>query len=76
MKFKVCKSMKQPHDISLESAIDSMDEGDVEVLIKEIFVVETLVVVIMNFNKVFRVDYVETLNVLKGMGSHSIIQRI
>lgn len=72
----MCKSMKQPHDISLESAIDSMDEGDVEVLIKEIFVVETLVVVIMNFNKVFRVDYVETLNVLKGMGSHSIIQRI
>lgn len=68
--------MKQPHDISLESAIDNMDEGDVEVLIKERFVVETLVVVIMNFNKVFRVDYVETLNVLKGMGSHSIIQKI
>ncbi|KAG5630658.1 hypothetical protein H5410_002375 [Solanum commersonii] len=48
-----------------------IDEGDLEAAIEERFIVETLASVIMNFEKDFRDDYMETLNSLLGMGSHS-----
>ncbi|XP_049372625.1 uncharacterized protein LOC125837573 [Solanum verrucosum] len=51
VKFKVCKSMKQPHDMSVLSAIDIVEERVTESSIEERFTVETLVAVIMNFDE-------------------------
>lgn len=67
----VCKYMKQPKDISVVSAIDTTDDGVIEVPIEEHFTVETQVALIINFDDVFKIDDVETLNALQRMGSHS-----
>lgn len=48
--FDVCRSMKQQKEVSVVSIINVTYEDDQEVLIEEIFVVETLVAVLMNFN--------------------------
>ncbi|KAK4724048.1 hypothetical protein R3W88_026827 [Solanum pinnatisectum] len=69
--FKICKYMKQPRDMSVVSEIDIVDENDIEASIEERYVVETLAAVIMNFDEDLRVDYVDIINALEGMGSHS-----
>ncbi|XP_049378025.1 uncharacterized protein LOC125842747 [Solanum stenotomum] len=43
VKFKVCKLMKQPHDMSVVSAIDIVEERVTESSIEERFTLETLV---------------------------------
>lgn len=50
VKFNVCQSMKQPRDMSVVSVIDVAEEEVVKVYVEERFTVETLVVVIMNFD--------------------------
>lgn len=52
------------------SVIDVDDEEVVKVFIKERFAVETLVVVIMNFDSECIEEYEKTTNALQGMGSH------
>ncbi|KAK4726806.1 hypothetical protein R3W88_031723 [Solanum pinnatisectum] len=63
--------MKKPHDMNVVYAINVIDEGDLEAAIEEKFTVETLEPVIMSFEEDFRDHYLETLNALQGMGSHS-----
>ncbi|XP_049410485.1 uncharacterized protein LOC125873640 [Solanum stenotomum] len=48
-----------------------LNNKKVEAAIEEKFVVETLAAVLMNFEEDLRDNYVETLNALQGMGSHS-----
>ncbi|XP_049368160.1 uncharacterized protein LOC125833044 [Solanum verrucosum] len=71
VKFNICRSMKQPYDMNVISAIEVVTEEDMRVPIKERIVVEILAAVLMNFDADFRFDYVETVNALQGMGAHS-----
>ncbi|XP_049352076.1 uncharacterized protein LOC125816504 [Solanum verrucosum] len=64
VKFNICKSMKQPRDMNVVSAIAVFDEEEIGETIEERMAVETLVAVLMNF-EVFRFDYVETVNALR-----------
>lgn len=54
--FNVCRSMKQPRDMSVISVIDTIDEV-VEVEVAKQFLVETLVVVPMNFDGEHKLDF-------------------
>lgn len=75
VKFNLCKLMKQPRYKSVISVIDIIDEVDVEVPIKERFVVETLATVMINFlGKVIK-DYEEMISSLVGMVCILIPQR-
>lgn len=67
--------MKQPHDINVVSAIPVFGEQEMRVSIEERIVVETLDEVLMNFEAHFSSDYVETINVLQGMGAYSYTQK-
>ncbi|KAK4709767.1 hypothetical protein R3W88_004280 [Solanum pinnatisectum] len=71
VKFKICRSMNKPQDMNVVYAIEVFDERELKAAIEERFVVETLAAVLMNFEEDFWDDYVETLNSLQGMGSHS-----
>ncbi|KAK4723996.1 hypothetical protein R3W88_026775 [Solanum pinnatisectum] len=67
--------MKHPHEMNVVSAIDAFDEEVMEVTIEERLAVETLAVVLMNFEMDFRTDYVKIVNALQGMGAHSYAQK-
>ncbi|KAK4706676.1 hypothetical protein R3W88_033776 [Solanum pinnatisectum] len=71
VKFKICRSMKQPQDMNVVSAIDTFDEGEMGATIEERLAVKTLAVVLMNFEADYWADYVETVNALRGMGARS-----
>ncbi|XP_049400065.1 uncharacterized protein LOC125864194 [Solanum stenotomum] len=71
VKFNICRSMKQPNDMNVISAIEVVADEDMKVPIEERMAVETLAAVLMNFDDDFRSDYVETVNALHGMGAHS-----
>ncbi|XP_049382750.1 uncharacterized protein LOC125847086 [Solanum stenotomum] len=62
--FKICRSMKQPHDMNMVSPIEAFDEEEMGATIEERLAVETLVAVLMNFEVDFRTDYVEIVNAL------------
>ncbi|XP_049366950.1 uncharacterized protein LOC125831852 [Solanum verrucosum] len=64
VKFKIYRSMKQLHDMNVVSAIEAFDEEEMGTTIEERLTVETLVVVLMNFEADFRTNYVETVNAL------------
>ncbi|XP_049372491.1 uncharacterized protein LOC125837400 [Solanum verrucosum] len=68
--FNIWRSMKQPHDMNVVSAIEVFDEEEMGASIKERLAVETLTAVLMNFETDFRSDYVETVNALQCMGAH------
>ncbi|XP_015162467.1 uncharacterized protein [Solanum tuberosum] len=51
-------------------AIEVDDKGEFGVTIEERMAVETLAVMLMNFEPDFWSDYVETVNVMQGMGAH------
>lgn len=42
VKFNICRSMNQPHDINVVSVIDVFDEEEIRATIEERLVVETL----------------------------------
>ena len=63
--------MKQPQEMEVISVIEVVTNDDLRPPIKERIVVEILVVMLMNFDVDFWSDYVENLNVLKGMGENS-----
>ncbi|XP_049342886.1 uncharacterized protein LOC125807201 [Solanum verrucosum] len=67
VKFNICKSMKQPHDMNVVSSIEVIDEKEMRATIEERLAVETLAVVLMNFEVDFWTNYVETINALRGM---------
>ncbi|XP_049356997.1 uncharacterized protein LOC125821622 [Solanum verrucosum] len=71
VKFNSCRSMKQPNDMNMVSAMEVVDDEDMRVPIKERMAVETLATVLMNFDAGFHSDYIESINVLQGMGAHS-----
>jgi len=56
--------MKQPQDMSVVSAIEVFDEGELGFAIEDRMAVETLAVVIMNFDADYRHEYMETVNAL------------
>lgn len=51
-------------------AIEVVIEDYLKIPIEKMIVVETLVVVLINFDADFQFDYGETVNVLEGMGAH------
>ena len=59
VKFNICRSMKQPYDMNVVFAIDVFEKEEMGETIEERLAVETLVVVLMNFEVDFRSDYVE-----------------
>ncbi|KAK4715890.1 hypothetical protein R3W88_014228 [Solanum pinnatisectum] len=63
--------MKQPHDMNVVSTIEVVSDEEIRVPIEERMVVETLAAVLMNFEDDFRSDYIEIVNALQGMGTHS-----
>uniref|UniRef100_M1DVV2 Integrase core domain containing protein n=1 Tax=Solanum tuberosum TaxID=4113 RepID=M1DVV2_SOLTU len=65
------RSMKQPHDMNVVSAIEPFHKEEMGATIEERLAIETLAAVLMNFVGDFQTDYVETVNVLQGMGAHS-----
>uniref|UniRef100_M1DH28 Integrase core domain containing protein n=1 Tax=Solanum tuberosum TaxID=4113 RepID=M1DH28_SOLTU len=69
--FNICRSMKQPQDMNVLSAMEVFDEEEIGPTIEDKLAVETLAVVLMNFETDFRSDYVETVNALHGNGEHS-----
>ncbi|XP_049381207.1 uncharacterized protein LOC125845709 [Solanum stenotomum] len=71
VKFKICRSMKQPHDMNVVFAIEAFDEGEMRATNEERLEVETLAAMLINFEIDFRTNYVETLNALQGMGERS-----
>jgi len=71
VKFNICKSIKQQHDMNVVSAIDVFEEEEMGATIEERLAVETLAAALMNYEADFRSDYVETVNALQGMGAHS-----
>ncbi|KAK4726836.1 hypothetical protein R3W88_031753 [Solanum pinnatisectum] len=71
VKFNICRSMKQPNDMNVVSAIEVVADEDMMVSIEERMDVETLAVVLMNFDADFQSNYIEIVNALQGMGAHS-----
>ncbi|KAK4737631.1 hypothetical protein R3W88_001328 [Solanum pinnatisectum] len=71
VKFNICRSMKQPHDMNVVSTVEVVNKEEMRVPIEERMVVETLAAVLMNFEVDFQSDYVETVNALQGMGAQS-----
>ncbi|XP_015170077.1 uncharacterized protein [Solanum tuberosum] len=71
VKFNICRSMKQPNDMNVVSAIEVVADEEMRVPIEERMAVETLAAVLMNFDVDFKFDYVETVNALQGIGSQS-----
>ncbi|XP_015158401.1 uncharacterized protein [Solanum tuberosum] len=71
VKFNIFRSMKQPNDMNVVSAIEVVADEDMRVPIEERMVVETLAAMLMNFDADFWSDYIETVNALQGMGAHS-----
>uniref|UniRef100_M1DH23 Integrase core domain containing protein n=1 Tax=Solanum tuberosum TaxID=4113 RepID=M1DH23_SOLTU len=61
VKFKIYRSMKLQQDMNVVSAIEAFDEEEMGATIEERLAVETLAVVLMNFEANFRTDYVETV---------------
>ncbi|XP_055824793.1 uncharacterized protein LOC129893304 [Solanum dulcamara] len=70
VKFNVCASMKQPIDMTVMSVFDVEVENVIDVPIDERLTVEPLVAVIMNFESDGIEGYNESMNALKGIGSH------
>lgn len=70
-KVYVFRSMKQPHDMNVVSAITVFDEEDMWVSIEERMVVENLAAKLVNFKDDFWSNYVERVNVFQGMRAHS-----
>uniref|UniRef100_M1DMX4 Integrase core domain containing protein n=1 Tax=Solanum tuberosum TaxID=4113 RepID=M1DMX4_SOLTU len=66
VKFTITSTMIQR--LNLKEVVDEEEMG---ATIEERLVVQTLAAVLMNFEADFRDDYVETVNVLEGMGAHS-----
>ncbi|KAK4718859.1 hypothetical protein R3W88_017197 [Solanum pinnatisectum] len=71
VKFNIYRSIKQPNDMNVVSAIEVVADEEMRVPIEEKMAVETLAAVLMNFDVDFRYDYVETVNALQGMEAHS-----
>ncbi|KAK4713595.1 hypothetical protein R3W88_019502 [Solanum pinnatisectum] len=71
VKFNICRSMKQSHDMNVVSLIEVVNEEGMRVPIDARMAVETLAAVLMNFDADFWSDYIETVNALQGMGAHS-----
>ncbi|XP_049392923.1 uncharacterized protein LOC125857353 [Solanum stenotomum] len=69
--FNICRSMKQPQDMNVVSAMEVFDEEKIRPTIEDRLAVETLAVMLMNFETDFQSDYIETMNALHGMGTHS-----
>lgn len=64
VKLNFFYSMKQPRDMSVVSVLDTVKEEVIEVSIDERLEVETLAVIIMNFDEDLRSNFAETMNVL------------
>lgn len=71
VKFNICRSMKKPREMEVVSAIKVVTDDGLRAPIKERIDVETLVIVLMNFDVDLRSDYVETINVVQVIGAHS-----
>ena len=53
VKFKIYRSMKQPHVMNMVSRIEAFDEEEMGATIEERLAVETLAAVLMNFDADF-----------------------
>ncbi|XP_059306518.1 uncharacterized protein LOC132057960 [Lycium ferocissimum] len=67
--FHICKSMKQPADISVVSVIDTIDEA-MDTTVEHELVGDMLVAVIMNYEGEDKEVFEETVNALIGLGSY------
>lgn len=64
VKLNFFYSMKQPRDMSVVSVLDTVKEEVIEVCIDERLEIETLAVIIMNFDEDLRSYFAETINAL------------
>ena len=62
-KFKIYRSIKQPWEMEVVFAIEVVIEDYLKIPIEKMIVVETLAVVLINFDADFQFDYGETVNV-------------
>ncbi|XP_060177803.1 uncharacterized protein LOC132607738 [Lycium barbarum] len=69
--FHICKSMKQPADMSLVSVIDTIDEA-METTIEHEHIGDMLAAVIMNYEWDNEKEFEEMVNALIGMGSYHL----
>ncbi|XP_060190996.1 uncharacterized protein LOC132620349 [Lycium barbarum] len=67
--FHICKSMKQPADMSVVSVIDTIDEA-METTIEQEHIGDMLAAVIMNYEWDDEKEFEEMVNALIGMGSY------
>ncbi|XP_049394663.1 uncharacterized protein LOC125858947 [Solanum stenotomum] len=70
--FKICRSTKQPQNMNVVSTIEAFDEGEMGVTIKERLAVEILEAMLMNFEAVFRTNYVETVNAFQDLNDEHV----
>ncbi|XP_060190490.1 uncharacterized protein LOC132619674 [Lycium barbarum] len=66
--FHICKSMKQPADMSVMSVIDTIDEA-METTVEHEHV-RILAAVIMNYERENEEEFEETVNALMGLGTY------
>ncbi|XP_060210188.1 uncharacterized protein LOC132637057 [Lycium barbarum] len=69
--FHICKSMKQPTDMSVVSVIDTIDEA-METTIEQEHIGDMLEAVIMNYEWDDEKEFEEMVNALIGMGSYHL----
>ncbi|XP_060216833.1 uncharacterized protein LOC132644264 [Lycium barbarum] len=69
--FHICKSMKQPADMSVVSVIDTIDEA-METTIEQEHIGDMLAAVIMNYEWDDEKEFEEMVNALIGMGSYHL----
>ncbi|XP_059307004.1 uncharacterized protein LOC132058557 [Lycium ferocissimum] len=67
--FHICKSMKQPTDMSVVSVIDTIDEA-MDTTVEHEHVGDMLAAVIMNYEGEDKEEFEETVNALIGLGSY------
>lgn len=67
--FNICQSLKQPRGVSVISIINN--EIDIEITIEEIFEVEKLAIMMMNFDLEDIEDYEKIMSPLDEMRSYS-----
>ncbi|XP_059310249.1 uncharacterized protein LOC132061447 [Lycium ferocissimum] len=67
--FHICKSMKQPTDMSVVSVINTIDES-MEITIEHEHVGEMLAAVLMNYEGENKEEFEKTVNALVGLGTY------
>ncbi|XP_059277799.1 uncharacterized protein LOC132031978 [Lycium ferocissimum] len=73
--FHICKSMKQPTNISVVSVIDIIDEA-IETTVEHEHVGDMLTAVIMNYVGENKEEFEETFNALSGLGLYHLLYPI